>query len=165
GYVVDENGIDIELLRQVKITERARISEYAERRDKARFVSDGSVWDVPVDVAIPCATQNELNGDDANTLVKNGVKAVAEGDNMPPTRNGCTQCRVAGVRLGPGKAANAGGVATSALEMQQNASRYTWSFDCTHARLEENMEDTHDRCIATAEDFGQPGDYVTGANI
>src|SRR5690625_3010508 len=165
GYVVDEQGIDIELLRQVKVVERGRISDYADRRDCAHFVADGSIWDVPVDVAIPCATQNELTGEAAATLVKNGVKAVAEGANMPSTHNAITTFREAGVLFGPGKAANAGGVATSALEMQQNASRDTWSFDYTHARLEDTMADIHDRCMATAEDFGHPGDYVTGANI
>ncbi|HEY4577450.1 MAG TPA: NADP-specific glutamate dehydrogenase [Yaniella sp.] len=165
GYVVDEQGIDIELLRQIKVVERGRISDYADRRDCAHFVADGSIWDVPVDVAIPCATQNELTGQAAATLVKNGVKAVAEGANMPSTHNAITTFRDAGVLFGPGKAANAGGVATSALEMQQNASRDTWSFDYTHARLEDTMADIHDRCMATAEDFGHPGDYVTGANI
>src|SRR5699024_6356328 len=135
GYVVDENGIDIELLRQVKSTERARISEYAERRDQARFVSDGSVWDVPVDVAIPCATQNELNGDGANTLVKNGVKAGAEGANMPSTHNAITTFRDAGVLFGPGKAANAGGAATSAVDMHQSAIRASWRLDDSHRRL------------------------------
>src|SRR5690625_5123491 len=129
GYVVDEQGIDIELLRQIKIVERGRISEYAERRNCAHFVSDGSIWDVPVEVAIPCATQNELTGDHAVTLVKNGVKAVAEGANMPSTHQAIATFREAGILFGPGKAANAGGVATSALEMQQNASRDTWSFD------------------------------------
>jgi len=165
GYVIDEDGIDIDLLHQIKSVERGRITDYAQRRDRAHFVSDGSIWDVPVDVALPCATQNELNGDDAATLVKNGVKAVAEGANMPSTQQAISTFREAGVLFGPGKAANAGGVATSALEMQQNASRDTWSFDYTHARLEENMEDIHDRCVATAEDFGHPGDYVIGANI
>jgi len=153
------------LLRQIKVVERGRISDYADRRDCAHFVADGSIWDVPVDVAIPCATQNELTGEAAATLVKNGVKAVAEGANMPSTHNAITTFREAGVLFGPGKAANAGGVATSALEMQQNASRDTWSFDYTHARLEDTMADIHDRCMATAEDFGHPGDYVTGANI
>lgn len=165
GYVIDEQGIDIELLRQIKSVERGRISDYAKRRDCAHFVADGSIWDVPVDVALPCATQNELTGDAAATLVKNGVKAVAEGANMPSTHQAITTFRDAGVLFGPGKAANAGGVATSALEMQQNASRDTWSFDYTHSRLEETMAEIHDRCIATAEDFGHPGDYVTGANI
>src|SRR5699024_11524120 len=115
-------------------------------------------WDVPVDVAIPCATQNELNGDDANTLVKNGVKAVAEGANMPSTHNAIITFRDAGVLFGPGKAANAGGGATSALEMQQNVSRDIWSFDYTHARLEETMIDIHNISVATTEDVGYPGD-------
>ena len=166
GYVVDSNGIDLELLKQVKEVERARISEYAERRgSSARFVSDGSVWDVPGTVALPCATQNELNGRQAKTLLDNGIVAVAEGANMPCTTEAVRRFQESDVLFAPGKAANAGGVATSALEMQQNASRDSWSFDYTQQRLQEIMRGIHDRCAETAEEFGMPGNYVAGANI
>ena len=166
GYVVDSNGIDLELLKQVKEVERARISEYAERRgSSARFVSDGSVWDVPGTVALPCATQNELNGRQAKTLLENGIVAVAEGANMPCTTEAVRRFQESDVLFAPGKAANAGGVATSALEMQQNASRDSWSFDYTQQRLQEIMRGIHDRCAETAEEFGMPGNYVAGANI
>jgi glutamate dehydrogenase (NADP+) len=166
GYVVDENGIDLELLRQIKEVERGRIHEYAERRGNgARFVEDGSVWDVPVAIALPSATQNELSADDARTLVKNGVEAVSEGANMPCTPDAVEVFREAKVAFGPGKAANAGGVATSALEMQQNASRDTWSFEYTEDRLTEIMKNIHRTCLETAEEFGRPGDYVVGANV
>ncbi len=166
GYVVDEDGIDLELLRQVKETERARIGEYAERRGgKARFVQDGTVWDVPGTVAIPSATQNELDDRSAKTLLENGIVAVAEGANMPSTQKATEMFLSGDVLFGPGKAANAGGVATSALEMQQNATRDTWSFDFTHEKLEQIMTDIHDRCLTTAEEFGSPGNYVAGANI
>src|SRR5699024_9088607 len=128
GYVVDESGIDLALLKQIKEVERGRISEYADRRGRgARFIEGGSVWDVPVAIALPGATQNELDGDAARTLIRNGVQAVSEGANMPCTPEAVAQFREAGVVFGPGKAANAGGVATSALEMQQNASRDAWS--------------------------------------
>ncbi len=166
GYVVDSSGIDLELLKQVKEVERARISEYAERRgSSARFVSDGSVWDVPGTVALPCATQNELNGRQAKTLLENGIVAVAEGANMPCTTEAVHRFQESDVLFAPGKAANAGGVATSALEMQQNASRDSWSFDYTQQRLQEIMRGIHDRCAETAEEFGMPGNYVAGANI
>ncbi len=166
GYVVDENGIDLELLQQIKEVERGRIHEYADRRgDGARFVAGGSVWDVPVGIAIPAATQNELTVEDAKTLVKNGVEAVSEGANMPCTPEAVAVFREAGVAFGPGKAANAGGVATSALEMQQNASRDAWSFEHTERRLTEIMKNIHATCLETAEEMGRPGDYVMGASV
>ncbi len=164
GYVVDENGIDLELLKQIKEVERGRISDYAERTG-ARYVPNGVVWEVPVDVALPCATQNELNADSAKNLVKNGVKVVAEGANMPTQANAVEIFEEAGVRFGPGKAANAGGVATSALEMQQNAARDAWTFEHTEERLDEIMKNIHRDCLETAEDYGRPGNYVAGANI
>ncbi|HLS92933.1 MAG TPA: NADP-specific glutamate dehydrogenase [Microbacterium sp.] len=166
GYVIDEDGIDLELLKQIKEVERGRISEYAERRGgRSRFVSDGSVWNVPGDVALPCATQNELHERDAKKLVENGVIAVSEGANMPCTPTAVEIFRDAGVAFGPGKAANAGGVATSALEMQQNASRDAWTFDYTEERLTDIMRQIHTNCLETAEEFGRPGDYVLGANV
>ena len=165
GYVVDEKGIDVEVLKAVKLDERGRIADYANRCGTARFHTKGSVWEVPCDVALPCATQNELTGRDAAALIRNGCIAVAEGANMPTTPEGVRAFLDAGVLFGPGKAANAGGVATSALEMQQNASRDSWTFEHTEARLAEIMASIHDRCFATADEFGAPGNYVVGANI
>ncbi|MDK1476118.1 NADP-specific glutamate dehydrogenase [Streptomyces sp. 549] len=166
GYVVDEKGIDLDLLKQVKEVERARVDVYAERRgSSARFVADGQVWDVPADVALPSATQNELDADAALTLVRNGVKAVSEGANMPTTPEAVRVFQEAGVAFGPGKAANAGGVATSALEMRQNAGREPLGFAQVEAELAGIMRDIHTTCAASAEHYGCPGDYVTGANL
>jgi glutamate dehydrogenase (NADP+) len=165
GYVVDEAGIDLELLQQVKEVERARISAYAERRGSAHFVAGGTIWDVDAEVALPCATQNELDEGDATRLVRAGLVAVAEGANMPTTPAATRVLQQAGVLFGPGKAANAGGVATSALEMQQNASRDAWTEEFTEQRLTDIMVAVHQRCRDTAEEYGQPGNYVAGANI
>jgi glutamate dehydrogenase (NADP+) len=165
GYVVDEAGLDLELLKTLKEVERARISEYAARRPGASYVAGGSIWDVPCDVALPCATENELDEAAAVTLVKQGCQVVAEGANMPTTPAGVATFTDAGVLFAPGKAANAGGVATSALEMQQNASRDSWSHDYTEARLAEIMAGIHQRCAEAADDYGRPGDYVFGANV
>ena len=166
GYVVDDQGIDLDLLKQIKEVERGRVSDYVDRRPSAELGKEGtSIWDVPVDVALPCATQNELNGEQAATLVKNGVKVVAEGANMPTTPEGIAIFQQAGVLYAPGKAANAGGVATSALEMQQNASRDSWSFEYTEDRLTEIMVNIHEQCAETADSYDAPGDYVVGANI
>jgi glutamate dehydrogenase (NADP+) len=165
GYVVDERGIDLEVLKQVKEVERARISAYADRVPTARFVAGGSVWDVPCQVAIPSASQNELDSHAAVTLVRNGCQVVVEGANMPCTPEAVKVFQEAGVAFGPGKAANAGGVATSALEMQQNASRDRWTFEHTEARLEEIMREIHASCHATAEEYGAPGNLVLGANV
>ncbi|MFI2704429.1 NADP-specific glutamate dehydrogenase [Cellulosimicrobium composti] len=165
GYVVDEAGVDLDLLRQVKEVERGRVADYAARRPGARVVTDGSIWDVPCDVALPCATQNELDEGAAKQLVANGVVAVAEGANMPTTPAAVALLQDAGVLFAPGKAANAGGVATSALEMQQNASRDAWSFEYTEDRLAQIMAGIHDRCVETADEYGAPGNYALGANI
>ena len=165
GYVVDEDGVDLELVKEIKEVQRGRVADYAAARPSARVIHDGRIWDVPVDVALPCATQNELNGDDATTLVSNGVVAVAEGANMPATPEAVAVMQEAGVLFGPGKAANAGGVATSALEMQQNASRDSWTFEHTEARLAAIMSNIHDSCAETADRYGSPGNYVLGANI
>ncbi|ASP95846.1 NADP-specific glutamate dehydrogenase [Sinorhizobium meliloti] len=166
GYVLDEDGIDLELVKEIKEVRRERISEYARLKGAGtHYIEAGSVWDVPCDVAMPSATQNELTGKDARTLVKNGVLAVGEGANMPCTPEAVRIFQEAGVLFAPGKAANAGGVATSALEMQQNASRDSWTFEQTEARLATIMQAIHDRCAKTAEEYGTPGDYVLGANI
>jgi glutamate dehydrogenase (NADP+) len=165
GYVHDPDGIDLELLKQIKEVERQRIDEYADRRDSARFVPKGNIWELPCEVAMPCATQNELTGSDAGKLAANGCQLVVEGANMPTTPEGVRVLQEAGVAFGPGKAANAGGVATSALEMQQNASRDRWTFEHTEQRLDEIMTDIHQLCFETAEEYGAPGDYVLGANV
>ncbi len=168
GYLVDEEGIDLDLVKEIKEVRRERLSAYAGAKTKGvHFIpaGKGSIWDVPCDVALPCATQNELSGKDARTLVANGVIAVAEGANMPSTPEAVHAFQDAGVLFGPGKAANAGGVATSALEMQQNASRDSWSFEQTRERLGQIMQGIHDRCFETAEEYGAKGNYVLGANI
>lgn len=166
GYIIDEHGVDLDLLKEIKEVRRERISQYVQLKGKgARYVEGGSIWDVPCEVAMPSATQNELTGKDASTLVKNGVIAVGEGANMPCTPDAVRVLQGAGVLFGPGKAANAGGVATSALEMQQNASRDSWSFEKTEERLAAIMRNIHDNCAETAEEYGAPGDYVLGANI
>jgi glutamate dehydrogenase (NADP+) len=164
GYVVDDAGIDVALLKQIKEVERARISDYAARRPRARFVEGGSVWDVPADIAIPSATQNELDADGARTLIANGVRAVAEGANMPTLPDAVTAFQDADVLFAPGKAANAGGVATSALEMSQNAARQRWGFADSESKLRSIMADVHDAAFDAAARYGRPGDYVAGAN-
>lgn len=164
GVVHDPDGIDVALLRQVKEVERGRVADYAHRRG-VRHLEGGNIWEIPCDVALPCATQNEVTGRDAKTLVANGCIALAEGANMPTTPEGIRVFTEAGVAFGPGKAANAGGVATSALEMQQNASRDRWSFEYTEQRLTEVMRDIHAVCHHTADEYGSPDDYVLGANI
>ncbi len=166
GYVVDESGIDLDLVKEIKEVRRERISEYARLKGTgAHYIEGGSIWDVACDVAMPSATQNELTGKDARTLVKNGVIAVGEGANMPSTPDAVHIFQEAGVLFAPGKAANAGGVATSALEMQQNASRDSWTFEQTEERLAMIMRSIHDICAETAEEYGATGDYVLGANI
>jgi glutamate dehydrogenase (NADP+) len=165
GYVVEEKGIDLDLLKEVKEVRRGRICDYAEQRGAgATYVAGGRIWDVPCEVALPCATENEITEADALTLVRNGCRVVAEGANMPTVPAAIAQLVEAGVLFGPGKAANAGGVATSALEMQQNASRDSWTHEHTEQRLSEIMAGIHERCAASAEEYGAPGNYVVGAN-
>lgn len=165
GYIVDESGLDFEQIRELKEVRRGRISEYVDANPSARFIADGSIWDVPCAIALPCATQNELNIGGARALIKNGCTLVAEGANMPSTPDAIRAFTSNGVRFAPGKAANAGGVSTSGLEMQQNASRDAWSFEYAEQRLSEIMSGIHDRCLQTAEEYGSPGNYVVGANI
>ena len=165
GWVETPNGVDIELLREVKENRRGRVSEYVEETTGATFHKDGSIWDLAADVALPCATQNELDGDHAKALVAHGVKYVAEGANMPSTHEAIEHFRAKKICFGPGKAANAGGVATSALEMQQNASRDSWSFDYTDDRLRGIMSNIFKATANTAEEYDRAGDYITGANI
>ena len=165
GYVVDEAGIDVALLKDVKEVRRGRVSDYAAERPGAVFVADGSIWDVPCDVALPCATQNELPLSGVQSLIKNGVQLVAEGANMPTTPEAIEALQAAGVAYAPGKASNAGGVATSGLEMQQNSGRTQWPFEETDAKLHQIMVDIHANTVATAEEYGVAGDYVAGANL
>jgi glutamate dehydrogenase (NADP+) len=165
GYVRDEKGIDLELLKEIKEVRRGRLSTYTDERPDADYVPGRSVWEVPCQVAMPSATQNELTESDALMLVRNGCIAVGEGANMPTTPDGVRVLQEAGVAFGPGKAANAGGVAASALEMQQNASRDSWTFPHSEERLQDIMRGIHARCFETAEEYGLPGNYVAGANI
>lgn len=170
GVVFDQGGVDAELLHQVKDVERGRLEEYSNRRGgHSEYRHGGNIWDVAsamtIDVALPCATQNELGETDAVVLAESGVMAVGEGANMPCTPEAVRVFADRNVLFGPGKAVNAGGVATSALEMQQNASRDSWSFDHTEARLTEIMVNIHENCAETAKKYGAPGNYVLGANI
>ncbi|TPQ22325.1 NADP-specific glutamate dehydrogenase [Streptomyces sporangiiformans] len=165
GYVVDTAGIDVELVKDIKEVRRGRIKEYTQTVTRAQYIEGGSVWDVPCSIALPCATQNELDENAARTLLAGGVVAVAEGANMPTTPPAVRLLQEAGVAFGPGKAVNAGGVATSALEMRQNATRDAWSFEDTDRRLAAIMAAIHTTCRTTAEEYGVPGNYVVGANI
>lgn len=165
GVAYDPDGLDLDTIRRLKEVQRRRIAEYVEFHPRAEYRGGGNIWDVPCDAAFPSATQNELNGRDAAKLVNGGVVAVGEGANMPCTPAAVEAFIRAGVAFGPGKAANAGGVATSALEMQQNASRDAWTFAYTDERLREIMTDIHELCHDTAAEFGEPGNYVLGANI
>ncbi|MEV0395905.1 NADP-specific glutamate dehydrogenase [Polymorphospora rubra] len=165
GYVRDDKGIDLDLLKELKEIRRARIDAYAAQRPHASFVAGRTVWEVPCQVALPCATQNEIGAAEAAALIRGGCTIVAEGANMPTRPDAVRAFVEAGVRFAPGKAANAGGVAASALEMQQNASRDSWTFAHSEQRLREIMTDIHARCHATAQEYGMPGNYVAGANI
>lgn len=165
GVLYDKNGLDLELLKELKEVRRARLDEYLAVHPDAKHMSDGSLWEIPCDVALPCATQNELHKKDAVKLVESGCSIVGEGANMPTTPEAIAIFREAGVLFAPGKAANAGGAATSALEMQQNASRDAWTFEYTETRLQEIMQGIHKRTFETAEEFGTPGNYINGANI
>ena len=165
GWVLDEDGIDVELLKQVKEVERGRLTDYANRKAGVTYHSGSKPWAVGGTVALPCATQNELTSKDAKRLLDGGVKVVAEGANMPCTPNATSLFQDSGVLFAPGKAANAGGVATSALEMSQNAARSSWSFEKVEAELTKIMHNIHDECAQTAEEYGHAGNYVIGANI
>lgn len=167
GVVYHEKGLDLATIKRIKEVERGRIKSYLDEHKDARFTPKGgsSIWEIPCDIALPCATQNELTGKDAQVLVKNGCLAVGEGANMPTTPEGVSVFQKAKILYGPAKAANAGGVATSALEMQQNASRDCWSAAYTLQRLNEIMVGIHQNCYNTAAEFGYEGNYVVGANI
>jgi glutamate dehydrogenase (NADP+) len=165
GFVLDEEGIDLETLKRIKEVEGGRISEYVDTHERARYEEGGNIWEIPCDVALPCATQNELDEDDANKLIENGCIAVGEGANMPCTPEAIQTLLENSIAFGPAKAVSAGGVAISALEMQQSASRQTWSYEFANERLSETMKYIHDTCQETAEEYGVPGNYVAGANI
>lgn len=165
GVVYDEQGIDVPLLKQLKEVERRRLKDYTQYRPQAKYMPKGNIWRIPCDVAFPCATQNEISEDDAVALVQNGCRVVAEGANMPTTPEGVRVFLEAGVLYAPGKAANAGGVATSGLEMSQNASREQWDFETVDQKLRKIMQNIHQQVYSTAEAFGVPGNYVHGANI
>ncbi len=166
GYVVDENGIDLEVLRQIKEVERGRISEYAKRVAGASYFEGcKGVWGVKCDIALPCATQNELDAEAADKLIKNGCIAVCEGANMPCTYDAVTKLQAAGVLFGPAKAANAGGVAVSGLEMSQNSMRYSWTFDEVDGKLRDIMKNIFRAAYSAAEEFGMKGNLLAGANI
>jgi glutamate dehydrogenase (NADP+) len=164
GVIIDRNGIDVDTVIHIKEVERARIKTYLDFHRDAEFIDKGNIWEIPCDIAMPCATQNELQEEDAKTLVKNGCIAVCEGANMPSTPAAIRVFHEHGVAFGPGKAANAGGVASSALEMQHNATHGS-GFEYSEERLHEIMNHIHRACCETAAEFGRPHDYVLGANI
>ena len=166
GYIVDENGIDFKVIKQIKEVNRARIKTYLDFVPTAKYVEGcRGIWTVPCDIALPCATQNELNGDEAKALIANGVMAVAEGANMPCTPEAVAAFQGAKVAFGPAKAANAGGVATSGLEMSQNSQRLSWSFEEVDSKLHGIMVNIYKACVDAAARYGMDGNLVAGANI
>ena len=165
GWVYDPDGIDVAALKEIKEVKRARLTEYKNYRPNSEYHEGRGVWSVKVDVALPCATQNELLLDDAKMLVENGCKVVAEGANMPTTIEATEYLQQHGVIFAPGKAANAGGVATSALEMSQNSERLSWTFEEVDAKLKDIMVNICHNAANAAEKYGFKGNYVVGANI
>jgi glutamate dehydrogenase (NADP+) len=167
GYIYDAEGVDLDLVKEIKLERRGRLTEYVKARPAAKYVEagKGSVWDVPADIALPSATQNELNLENAKTLVKNGVKVVGEGANMPSTQEAADYFLQNKVAFFPGKASNAGGVATSALEMSQNSMRTSWTFAEVDARLKGIMVAIFHNIDNAAKEYGMPGNYIAGANI
>ena len=166
GYIVDENGIDFKIIQEIKEVKRARIKTYLDYVPAAKYVEGCSgIWNVPCDIALPCATHNELDGVAAQALVKNGCYAVAEGANMPSTPEAVEIFQLNGVLFGPAKAANAGGVATSGLEMSQNSLRLSWTFEEVDEKLHGIMTNIYHSAAQAAEEYGMPGNLVAGANI
>ncbi|MCI6676993.1 MAG: NADP-specific glutamate dehydrogenase [Clostridiales bacterium] len=165
GYVYDPEGIDLALVKEIKEVKRGRIKEYAEAKPSAKYTEGKGVWTVPCDIALPCATQNELDLDDAKALKANGCFAVAEGANMPSTREATDFFLESGMLFMPGKAANAGGVATSALEMSQNSQRMSWTFEEVDAKLHQIMVDIFKKVDEASKKYGLEKNYVAGANI
>ena len=165
GWIYDKDGIDVELLKEVKEVKRARLTEYAAARPSAEYHEGSGVWSIPVDIALPCATQNELHLEDAKQLVANGCYAVAEGANMPTTLEATEYLQKNGILFAPGKASNAGGVATSALEMSQNSERLSWTFEEVDGKLQNIMVNIFHNLDDAAKRYGMEGNYVAGANI
>ena len=166
GYIYDQEGIDLDLVKQLKEVEHTRIREYVQRRPSARYQEGCSnIWQIPCHIALPCATQNELNGEAAKALVANGCFAVAEGANMPCTPEAVEVIQGSGLLFAPAKAANAGGVAVSALEMSQNSMRFSWTFEEVDQRLKTIMDDLYRNASNAAAQYGMAGDLVAGANI
>ncbi|MBP3378501.1 MAG: NADP-specific glutamate dehydrogenase, partial [Clostridia bacterium] len=165
GWIYDKNGIDLDLVKEIKEVRRARLSEYKAAKSDCEYHERRGVWSVPVDIALPCATQNELLLDDAKELVKNGVKCVCEGANMPTTIEATKYLQENGVLFAPGKASNAGGVATSGLEMSQNSERLSWSAEEVDSKLKGIMTGIYKNCAQSAKEYGMEGNYVAGANI
>ena len=165
GYVYDPDGIDLDAIKQIKLGRRGRISEYVDTHPGAKFVAGAKVWQVPCDIALPCATQNELTGDDATQLIAGGVKLVCEGANMPSTPEAIEAFQKAGVIYGPGKASNAGGVAVSGLEMSQDALHLAWTFEEVDTRLQSIMKSIVGQSLAAAAKYGLGNDLMAGANI
>ena len=165
GWIYDPDGIDVALLKEVKEVKRARLTEYKAARPTAEYHEGKGVWTIKVDVALPCATQNELHLEDAKTLVANGVQAVCEGANMPTTLEATQYLQENGVLFVPGKASNAGGVATSALEMSQNSERLSWTFEEVDQKLQGIMVNIYHNIDAASKKYGMEGNYVAGANI
>ena len=165
GWVYDPEGIDLAALKEIKEVNRARLTEYKKYRPNSEYHEGKGVWSVKVDIALPCATQNEINEESAKALVANGVFAVAEGANMPSTPEAIAVFQNAGVLFGPAKAANAGGVATSALEMSQNSERLSWTFEEVDAKLKNIMTNIFHNSYNAAKEYGLEGNLVAGANI
>lgn len=165
GYVYDPEGIDLAIVKDIKEVRRGRIKEYADARPSAEYHEGKGVWEVKCDIALPCATQNEINLDDAKALIKNGCYAVGEGANMPTTIDATHEFLDHGVLVAPAKAANAGGVAVSALEMSQNSMRLSWSFEEVDNKLKDIMINIYSKCAEAAEKYGMKDNYVAGANI
>jgi len=166
GYIVHENGVDLDTVKRIKEVERGRISEYAQAHNDAEYTEGWQgIWSVPCDVALPSATENEIDRPAAEKLARNGCVAVGEGANMPSTPEAVKVFQDAGVSFGPGKAANAGGVATSALEMCQNSMRLNWTFEEVDSRLKQIMSGIYDQCLTAAAEYGVPGNLAVGANI
>ena len=165
GSVYDPDGIDLALMKEIKEVQRGRVKDYCAKKAGAQYMEGKRVWSIPCDIALPCATQNELDGEDAKTLVANGCKAVAEGANMPSTPEAIEVFQGSGILYAPGKASNAGGVATSALEMSQNSQRLSWTFDEVDKKLEGIMVGIYRNASETAKAFGVEGNFVAGANI
>ena len=166
GYIHDPDGIDLDAVKEIKLVKRGRIKEYVENHPNATYTEGcRGIWTIPCDIALPCATQNELDEEGAKALIAHGVKAVCEGANMPSTPEAVHAFQSAGVLFGPAKAANAGGVATSALEMSQNSMRYSWTFEEVDAKLHDIMVNIYHNSAKAAKEYGMEGNLVAGANI